>query len=102
MHPTAPHRAPPHPITPRLDPAGQQSPVLGEHSTLLLPGSIPGESAHLWAQRERLWFTDAATTANQELKTPLEKWELQNISLVPPQKSKNESEKGKVREKAEL
>lgn len=35
-------------------------------------------------------------------KTPLEKQELQNISLVPPQKSKNESEKAKVHEKDEL
>ena len=87
---------------PGLDPAGQQSPVLEEHSALLLPGSIPGASQCLQAQRERLPFTGAATTANQELKTPLEKGELQNISLVPPQKSKNESEKGKVREKAEL
>lgn len=87
---------------PGLDPAGQQSPVLGEQSALLFPGSIPGASPFLWAQWERLSFTDAATTANQELKTPLKKRELQNISLVPPQKSKNESEKGKVHEKDEL
>lgn len=76
---------------------------------LLLPGSKPGANPEQTPSipvstgtGERFLFADAATAANQELKSPLEKWELQNISLVPPQKSTNETEKGKVCEKAEL
>lgn len=60
-------------------------------------GSIPRTSLILQAQQGRF-----ITAADEELKSALEKWELQNISPVPPQKSKNELEKGKVREKAEL
>lgn len=112
LNPAVPHCAPLRPIEPHHCGAGscrQQSPTLGGQSALLLPGSKPGANPEKTPSipvstgtGERFSFTDAATAANQELKSPLEKWELQNISLVPPQKSTNETEKGKVCEKAEL